>query len=297
MSQLQPSATASGVKLKHESLWSKAFTKFTHDKIGMLSLAVVLVYLAIAILVWLGVIGQNWDQMITSGYQGPSAAHWFGTNINGQDIFERAIYSTKIAFEVGVSVALGATILGALMGAMMGYFTNNIIDELIQWVMNCLDCIPYFLLVAAIAFALPNSPYSMHIAMIITFWTGTARVIRAEIIKLKNMEFTEAARALGVPTYKIIFKHLLPNTSHILLVDMTLLFISAIKSEVILSFLGIGIKNGVSWGIMLATAGTEVTGGHFCNFFAASGMLFVLVLAFNMFSDSLQDALDPRKVS
>lgn len=292
---LDPSATT--FKAKRESLWSKALKKFIHDKVGMISLGVVFIYFIIAVLVWCGLIGQHWDQMMTNGYTSPSMAHWFGTNINGQDIFQRAIYSTKTAFEVGITVSLGAIFVGAVMGAMMGYFTNTWLDEVIQWLMNCLDCIPYFLLVAAIAFALPDSPYSMHIAMVVTFWTATARVIRGEIIKLKSMEFTEAARALGVPTYKIIFKHLLPNTSHILLVDMTLLFISAIKSEVILSFLGIGIKNGISWGIMLSAAGGEVNGGHFANFFAASGMLFVLVLAFNMFSDALQDALDPRKVS
>ncbi|MFM2484393.1 ABC transporter permease [Celerinatantimonas yamalensis] len=283
-------------KLKRESLWSKAFKKFSHDRIGLISLFVVLIYMGIAIAVWLGWLGNGWDQMITNGYQGPSAAHWFGTNINGQDIFARAMYSTKTAFSVGIIVACSATFIGAITGALMGYFNSTVIDEFIMWIMNCLDCIPFYLLVAAIAFALPDNTYSMHIAMTATFWTGTARVVRGEMIKLKNMEFTEAARALGVPTYKIIFKHLLPNTSHIILVNMSLLFISAIKAEVILSFLGIGVKNGISWGLMLAAAGGEVTGGHFCNFFAASGMLFVLVLAFNMFSDSLQDALDPRTV-
>ena len=153
---------------------------------------------------------------------------------------------------------------------------------------------PIFL--AAIAVALYESPYSMHIAMMLAFWTGTARVVRGEVIKLKSMEFVEAAHSLGVPTYRIILKHLLPNTTHIILVDMTILFITAIKSEVILSFLGLGIKDSISWGLMISEASGEVTAGHFCNFFAASGMLFVLVLAFNMFSDSLQDALDPRKV-
>ena len=282
--------------LKRESLWSKAFEKFTHDKLGMFSFAVVIAFLIIAILAWVGVIGQNWDVLLADGYQGPSSTYWFGTTINGQDIFSRAMYSTKTAFEVGLMVAFFATALGAICGALIGYFSGSWLDELILWVMNSLDCIPYFLMVAAIAVALNENPYSMHIAMMLTFWTGTARVVRGEVIKLKNMEFVEASHALGVPTYRIIFKHLLPNTTHIILVDMTLLFITAIKSEVILSFLGLGIKDSISWGLMISEASGEVTAGHFCNFFAASGMLFVLVLAFNMFSDSLQDALDPRKI-
>ncbi|SHE60554.1 ABC transporter permease [Vibrio gazogenes] len=282
---------------KRESLWSKGIDKFRKDRIGMISLAIVLVYFIIAILVWFGLIAQQWDVLQTAGQSGPSAEHWFGTTINGQDIFQRAIYSTKTAFEVGLVVAVLATVIGALTGSLMGYYAGSLLDEFILWVMNCIDCIPYFLLVAAIAVAMEGNPYAMHTAMTLAFWTGTARVIRGEVIKLKNMEFTEAAHALGVPTYRIIFRHLMPNTSHILLVEMTLLFITAIKSEVILSFLGLGVKESISWGLMIAEASTEVTSGHFCNFFAASGMLFVLVLAFNLFSDSLQDALDPRKVS
>ncbi|MDW6004657.1 ABC transporter permease [Vibrio mangrovi] len=283
--------------LKRESLWTKAIHKFRRDRIGMVSLAIVLVYFAIAVLVWSGLIAQQWDVLMTSGQAGPSAEHWFGTTINGQDIFQRAIYSTKTAFEVGLVVAVLSTTIGAITGSLMGYYVGSVLDEFILWVMNCIDCIPYFLLVAAIAVAMEGNPYAMHTAMTLAFWTGTARVIRGEVIKLKNMEFTEAAHALGVPTYRIIFRHLIPNTSHILLVEMTLLFITAIKSEVILSFLGLGVKESISWGLMIAEASTEVTSGHFCNFFAASGMLFVLVLAFNLFSDSLQDALDPRKVS
>lgn len=285
------------VPLKRESLWTKAFCKFRQDKIGMLSLFVVGLFLLIALLVWLGVIGQQWDELLAPGQSGPSAQYWFGTTINGQDILERTLYSTKTAFQVGLIVALFSILFGAIGGALMGFYSNTWLDEAILWLMNSIDCVPYFLLVAAIAVALKENPYAMHIAMIMAFWTSTARVIRGEVIKLKNMEFTEAAHSLGVPTYRIIFKHLLPNTIHILLVDLTLLFITAIKSEVILSFLGLGVKDSISWGVMIAEASTEVSSGHFCNFFAASVPLFILVLAFNMFSDSLQDALDPRKVA
>lgn len=287
---------SAAVPQKRESLWTKAFYKFTRDRVGMASLTVVGIYLLLAVLVWMGIIAQEWDELLADGQMGPTAEYWFGTNINGQDIFQRAIFSTKTAFEVGLTVAIFATVTGALVGATTGYYSGTIVDELFLWVMNCLDCIPYFLMVAAFAVALGENPYAMHIAMVSCFWMGTARLVRGEVIKLKNMEFTEAARSLGVPVYRVIFKHLLPNTSHILLVEMTLLFITAIKSEVILSFLGLGVKDGISWGLMIAEASGEVTAGHFANFFAASGMMFVLVLAFNMFSDSLQDALDPRKI-
>ena len=281
---------------KRESLWGKAFHKFRQDKLGMTSLVVVLIYFIIAILVWCGLVATQWDELLTNGRMEPSMQHWFGTNINGQDIFQRVIYSTKTAFEVGLVVAVISSLLGAASGAVSGFYSGSWIDELFLWVFGCLECIPFYLFVAAVAFALQDNPFAMHIAMISTFWTGTARLVRGEVIKLKNFEFIEAARAIGVPRWKIIFRHLLPNTTHIILVQASLLFVTAIKSEVVLSFLGLGVKEGISWGLMISEASSEVASGIFENFIAASGFMFVLVLAFNMFSDSLQDALDPKKV-
>jgi peptide/nickel transport system permease protein len=134
----------------------------------------------------------------------------------------------------------------------------------------------------------------MHIAMIATFWISTARLVRGEVIKLKSLEYVEAAHAIGVNQLVIIFRHILPNTFHILLVQASLSFVAAIKSEVILSFLGLGVKDGMSWGLMISESTFEVLAGFFNNFIAASVLMFGLVMAFNLFSDSLQDALDPR---
>lgn len=280
-----------------ESLWGKAWYKFRRDRTGMISLGVVIFFMLIALGVWAGLWGQGWSNVGGDMWAGPSAKHWLGTNIIGQDIYERAIYSTKTAFEVGMVVAILSTLLGGFLGALSGYFTNSWVDELILWLMGVLDSIPFYLFVAAIAYALQGYPYSMHIAMIATFWTTTARLVRGEVIKLKNFEFVEAARAIGLPQRLIIFRHIMPNTFHILLVQATIVFVGAIKSEVILSFLGLGVVDGVSWGLMIAESTQEVQAGHYSNFLTASTFLFVLVMAFNMFSDSLQDALDPKKVS
>ena len=137
----------------------------------------------------------------------------------------------------------------------------------------------------------------MHIAMISTFWITTGRLVRGEVIKLKGQEFVEAAHAIGVPEFTIILRHIIPNTLHILLVQATITFVAAIKSEVILSFLGLGVKDGMSWGLMIAESTFEVLAGFYNNFLAASLLMFGLVMAFNMFADALQDALDPRQVS
>lgn len=294
---MNTSIVESELPRESESLWGKAWYKFRRDHMGMASLFIVGLFMLIALGVWLGLWGQGWSENTGPMWAKPGAEHWLGTNIIGQDIYQRAIYSTKTAFEVGLVVALLSTILGAILGALAGYYSNTWIDEVILWLKGVLDSIPFYLFVAAIAFALQGYAYSMHIAMVATFWTTTGRLVRGEVIKLKNFEFVEASRAIGLPESKIIFRHILPNTFHILLVQATIVFVGAIKSEVILSFLGLGVVDGVSWGLMIAESTQEVQAGHFSNFLTASAFLFVLVMAFNMFSDAMQDALDPRKVS
>jgi ABC-type dipeptide/oligopeptide/nickel transport system permease subunit len=279
-----------------DSLWLKALHKFRHDRVGMWSLAVVLAYALLAVGVVLGFWGSDWAAVTGPKWAPVSAEYWFGTNIIGQDIFSRSLYSTRTAFEVGFVVALGATLLGAALGAVAGFFSATWIDEVVIWWMGVLDSVPFILLVAAIAYSLQGSPWAMHIAMISTFWITTARLVRGEVIKLKSLEFVEAAHAIGVSKPAIIFRHILPNTFHILLVQGTISFVAAIKSEVILSFLGLGVKDGMSWGLMISESTFEVLAGFFNNFIAASVLMFGLVMAFNMFSDALQDALDPRTV-
>jgi ABC-type dipeptide/oligopeptide/nickel transport system permease subunit len=281
---------------RRQSLWTKALYKFRRDRTGMIGFAVVMAYFLIAAAVWAGFLATGWSEVGGGKWEPASSVHWFGTNLIGQDIFDRAIYSTKTSFEVGLVVALISTFLGALLGALAGFFGGSWIDEVILWLMGVLDSIPFYLFVAAIAFALKDSPYAMHVAMITTFWTSVGRLIRGEVIKLRDLEYVEAAHAIGVPELTIIFRHILPNTAHILLVQATITFVAAIKSEVILSFLGIGVKDGMSWGLMIAESTQEVLAGFFNNFLAASVLMFGLVMAFNMFSDALQDALDPRKV-
>jgi ABC-type dipeptide/oligopeptide/nickel transport system permease subunit len=294
------SAAADTIKISRDghrdSLWFSAARKIRRDRVGMCAFFVVLVYGLIAVGVIFGWWATQWADVTGPKWAPMSAEYWFGTNIIGQDIFARSLYSTRTAFEVGLIVALGATALGALFGAIAGFFSATWIDEIVIWLMGVLDSVPFILLVAAIAYSLQGSPWAMHIAMVATFWIGTARLVRGEVIKLKSLEFVEAAHAIGLPRLTIIFRHILPNTFHILLVQATITFVAAIKSEVILSFLGLGVKDGMSWGLMISESTFEVLAGFFNNFIAASLMMFGLVMAFNMLSDALQDALDPRTV-
>jgi len=264
------------------------------DRFGMGGLIVVSVFALIALGVWSGLLGQDWSEVSGQHFEGASAEHWFGTNLIGQDILQRTLFGTATAFEVGLLVTVCSTLLGTVLGGLAGWYSHGWLDEIILWLKGVLDSIPFYLFAAAVAFALQGSPWAMHLAMIVTFWTTTARIIRGEVMRIKEREFIEAARAIGLPGIKTIFRHVLPNTYHILLVQGTIVFVAAINTEVILSFLGLGIQDGVSWGLMLAESSQEVLGGHFGNFIAAGSSLFLLMMGFNLLADALQDALDTR---
>jgi ABC-type dipeptide/oligopeptide/nickel transport system permease subunit len=260
-------------------------------------------YAAIAAASALGMIATGWADISTESWAGPSLAHPFGTTRNGQDVLERALHSTQTAFSIGLTVAIASTALGAALGGIAGYASGSLADEAVLWLKGVIDSIPFYLLVAAIAWALKmeNAPewlarYSMHMAMIVTFWTTTGRLVRGEVVRLRELEYVEAARSIGRRGAGILFVHLMPNTMHILLVQATIVFVAAIKAEVILSFLGLGAGQGISWGRMIAESPEEVMRGHFGNFAGASLMMFGLVLAVSLLADALADALDPRQI-
>jgi peptide/nickel transport system permease protein len=260
-------------------MMNDTWQRLKSDRYGMGGLMVVAAFAFIAICVWSGLLGQGWSEVSGNRWESASASHWFGTNLLGQDIFQRTLFGTATAFEVGLIVTLCSTILGALLGALSGWYSNGWLDEVILWIKGVLDSIPFYLFAAAIAYALQGN-----------------RIIRGEVIRIKQREYIEAAQAIGLPDLLIIFRHVLPNTFHILLVQASIVFVAAINTEVILSFLGLGIQDGVSWGLMLAESSQEVLAGHFGNFIAAGSFLFILLMGFNLLADSLQDAVDTRRV-
>jgi peptide/nickel transport system permease protein len=278
------------------SLWQKSWKQFKKDQFGLCGLVIVLFFFLITVAVWLGLLGQNWSETSDFFNQSPSLTHWFGTNAIGQDVAARGMYATKVAFEVGFLVAICASLIGTVLGSLAGFFQHSWLDASVLWIMGVLDSIPFYLFVAALAYALDEFIFAMHVAMITVFWTETARIIRSEVIKLKNMSFIESAIAMGQTRMNILIKHIIPNTNHLLIIQATITFVAAIKTEVILSFLGLGIKNGISWGLMIAEATNDIQAGYFNNFLVASGLLFILVIGFNLFSDALQDALNPKLI-
>ena len=272
-----------------------AWKLLLNDRTGLLGLFIISVFALLSLAVWLGMLGQGWSQADGGRWEAANATHWWGTNVLGQDIFQRSMFSVKVAFEIGIIVALSSSLLGAVAGAAAGWRSGSWLDEAIVLVMGILDSIPFYLFVAAVAFALQGSAFAMHLAMIASFWTTTARLVRTEVMRLREQDFVQSALLLGLPPWLVLARHVLPNTSHILLAQSTISFAAAIKAEVVLSFLGIGVQDGVSWGLMLAESTQEVLAGHFNNLWAASLPLFILLLGFNLLADAMQSALDPRQ--
>ena len=219
----------------------------------------------------------------------------FGADKWGQDVLLKTIKGAETSILVGLLSALLAVVIGTFLGAIAGYF-GGWIDDVLNWFYNIFTSIPYLLLVLAIAAVLQQKGIlSIVLILGLTGWTGVFRLVRAEYMKHTSREYVLAAKAIGVSHSRRMFVHIFPNVSHIALVQISILVVSFIKSEVILSFLGFGVPVGVvSWGSMLNEAQSELILGKWWQLAAASIAMAVLVTAFSMFTDALRDALDPK---
>jgi len=219
----------------------------------------------------------------------------FGADKWGRDVIAKTIKGSETSIFVGLAAALVATFIGTVLGAFAGYY-GHWVDDTLNWFYSVFSSIPYLLLILAVAAVLQHKG-TLTIVLILglTGWTGAFRLIRAEYLKHKGREYVQAADAIGASNTRRMFKHIFPNVSHVVLVQMSILVVAFIKSEVILSFLGFGVPvDVVSWGSMLNEAQNELLLGKWWQLAAAGGAMAVLVTAFSLFTDALRDALDPK---
>jgi oligopeptide transport system permease protein len=218
----------------------------------------------------------------------------FGADRLGRDVLQKTIKGTEISVFVGVAAALVAALIGTLLGAFGGFFGGRI-GDLLEWVYNVFESIPNILLIFAFAAVVGRGVESVVVILALTGWTGMYRQVRAEFIKHSSREYVRSAEAIGASKMSRMFRHILPNVSHVVLVRMGLLAVIFIKAEVILSYLGLGVRvDQVSWGTMLAEAQSELILGHWWQLTAATIFMAVFVTAFSMLADALRDALDPK---
>jgi len=212
----------------------------------------------------------------------------------GRDVLAKAIKGTEISVFVGVLAAVVATLIGTALGALAGYFGGKLGDAL-EWLYNVFTAIPDILLIFAFAAVFGRGITTVVMILGLVGWTGLYRQVRAEFMKHRTRDYVRAAEAIGASHGARMFRHILPNISHVILVRMSLLVVGFIKSEVILSYLGLGVPvDQVSWGTMLAEAQSELILGYWWQLAAATAFMAVFVTAFSLMADAWRDALDPK---
>jgi len=222
----------------------------------------------------------------------PDRAHPFGTDNLGRDVLARMIHGSRVSLIVGVSATLLSLLIGTTLGALAGFY-GGAIDWIVSRVIEILLCFPFIFLVLGIVALFRPSLWSILIALAITQWTTDARFVRAEFLRIRELEFTHAARAMGASDPRIIFRHVLPNALGPVLVSASFGVASAILTESALSFLGLGVAiPAASWGSVLAVAEEYIEFAWWLALFPGLA-IFTTVAAFNLIGDRLRDALDP----
>jgi len=334
-----------------DDVWRAAWRRFRTDRVGLVSLLVVLAYAVLIALTASGAVGRNWQDEVAQpdappsflgaaaaqaaraapplpGLQAPGRpeidisdvdplapryAEWnaraalyhaqarklddtrtLGADRLGRDVLAKALKGTQISVSVGLLAAVLATVIGATLGAVAGFLGGRV-GDLVEWLYNVITSVPDILLFFAFAAVFGRGIATLVLILGLTGWTGQYRQVRAEFIKHARREYVRAAEAIGASAGARMFRHILPNVSHVILVRMSLLVVGFIKAEVILSYLGLGVATDqVSWGTMLADSQTELVLGYWWQLAAATVFMAVFVTAFSLMADAWRDALDPK---
>ncbi|MFF2449907.1 ABC transporter permease [Neobacillus sp. NPDC058068] len=282
------------------SFWKDVLLNIVKNKLSMAGMSILLLIIIMAVIGPYLVPYSYADQDLTSGNLAPNKDHWFGTDDLGRDVWSRVWYGARISLTIGVIAAMIDLVMGILVGGVSGYMAGrgklgDRIDNILMRIVEVLYAIPYLLIVVLLMVIMKPGIWTIIIALSITGWVGMARIIRGQILQLKQQEYVLAAQKLGTSHFKIIFKHLLPNTIGIIIVNLTFTIPQAIFAESFLSFLGLGVQAPfASWGTMANDALGVILSGQWWRLFFPGFMISLTMFAFNAFGDGLQDALDPR---
>jgi len=291
------------------SPWRRTWRKLRRSPAAIVCAAVIAVYVAAAVFTSMA-IEPNWgtSQDYARANLPPSTDQPFGADAFGRSVLAKTLLAAKVSLTVGLVTNVIAIPLGLLLGAAAGYF-GRWIDAVVMWLVATLAAVPGIVRVIALKFAFTDTVLfggtvfqinlggmaGVCLALAMTFWIGTCRLVRAEALKIRQSDYVLAARASGRSGIGILFTHVLPNVMHIALVNFSLGFVAAVMAEVILSYLGIGVAVGTpSWGSMINAARSDLIVGRWWELTAAVAALSVLVLAINVLGDRIRDALDAK---
>ena len=275
------------------SFWKDVFIRFRKNKLALFGLVL------LGLLIFMAIFGPYMTPYdyasndLGNKNQPPSSEHWFGTDDLGRDVFARTWEGARISIFIGVAAAVIDLIIGVLWGGIAGYKGGRT-DEGMMRFADILYGVPYLLLVILLMVVLGQGLSTMIIAMSITGWINMSRIVRGQVLSLKNQEYVLAAKTLGANTSRIMGKHLIPNSMGPILVTMTLTIPSAIFTEAFLGFIGHGLTPPIaSWGTM-ANDGLPAMRYYPWRLFFPATFICLTIFAFNVVGDGLRDALDPR---
>ncbi|PQD95090.1 diguanylate cyclase [Pradoshia eiseniae] len=285
---------AEAVVRPSRTYWQDSWHMLRENRLAMAGL----VFLAFLII--MAIIGPSLspnsieEQSIMNQNMPPSSEYWFGTDDLGRDVFARTWYGARVSLFVGIMAAMIDFFIGVIYGGIAGYKGGRT-DHLMMRVIEVLYGLPYLLLVILLAVVMGPGLFTIIIALSVTGWIGMARIVRGQVLQIKNYEFVLASKTFGTKTRRIIRRNLLPNAMGPIIVQLTLTIPSAIFAEAFLSFLGLGIQAPhASWGGMLNDALGVILSGYWWRLFFPALFISLTMFAFNVVGDGLQDALDPK---
>lgn len=296
-----PQNIATAAASRPASLWQIAWRQLRRNRLAMICIGIIAFYAAVAVyaesVYWIYHLKQQQPPYkaveFESRFATPSLRHPLGTDSLGRDVFLQVVQGTRIAFEVGILTSCIAIPIAVVLGALAGYFGKRV-DDVIVWLYTVFDSIPGLLFILAIAIVVGKGLVGVCLGIGLTTWVGLCRLIRGEYLKHRERQYVLAAKSLGTGDLAIIFRHILPNVIHLVIISFSLRFPGAILTEVVLSYLGVGVQGEPSWGIMISDAKLRLWQGHWYELGGATVAMFFIVLAFNLFGDALRDALDPK---
>lgn len=287
------------------SPWRQAWHDMTRRRTVRVALVVVGLYVLAGLVSLTPLLDGKVATAVTETYHPPSLSSpdlWLGTDIQGRPVLWRVLYGTRVALLITAATSAVSLGVGVTLGVVAGYF-GRWVDDVISWLFTTVSAVPWILLVLALIYVFRNStlfgwqPPELLIlifAMGLTDWVGICRLIRGEVLKHRERDYVQAARAIGLGHPRILARHILPNVLHLVIITFSLEAIVYVQSEVVLTFLGLGISEKPSWGRMIDDAKLELLKGVWWQLIAATVAIGVLCLALNVVGDALRDALDPR---
>ncbi len=288
-------AEKAGLKTETETIafWSDVWRRFRRNKAGMAGVVIVLLFVILAI-VGPSLVPFKFDQIdLTSTYVLPGRAHWFGTDLLGRDIWAELWVGARVSLLIGVVSALSQMVIGTIIGSLSGIYGGKV-DMIIMRAVDILIAVPFLIWVSLFMLVLKPGIQSIILAFSITEWKGMARLVRGEVLRLKETEYVLASKGMGASTWRLITKHFFPNLLPVVTVSVTFQVTAAIFGEAFLSYIGLGIQPPLtSWGVLIASGINEMRSYTYMLFIPAV-FISLTMLSLQLIGDSLRDATDPK---